>query len=306
MDYVNNKECSLLGELTVKKDTFHIHKSKVIIEDVAATVSGSIINKNKLDLNIISNEQQLNSIIAHMPEKFKQICRPFITDASFDCNATVKGIMSKRSNPFFNMDFKILNGEFKLKSMPFILNNINTSGNINNGETANFQSTVITFSEFNAKPKNGNITGEFTINNLNKYFLTASLNSTWDLSEVNHYFQDSPFFDLTGQLTAATIYKGNLAFNKKFQHYFINSMHNSEATFSNINFKYLNSLLEFNIDSVNCSFNNNIINIKNSSMNVSESNFTFIGELESFISYLLQKTDKNTCKGRFNFFYNAF
>ena len=42
-------------------------------------------------------------------------------------------------------------GDFKLKSMPFSLNNISTAGNINNGANANFQTTVITFSDFNAK-----------------------------------------------------------------------------------------------------------------------------------------------------------
>ena len=35
-------------------------------------------------------------------------------------------------------------------------------------------------------------------------------------------------------------------------------------------------------------------------MNVSESDFTFIGELESFIPYLLQKTDKMYVRGDLN------
>ena len=289
-----------MGELTIKEDTFLMHKSRVLIENILSTVSGSIINKNKVDLNIISKNQQLNAIITHMPEQFKKICTPFITDGGFNCNTTIKGIISKSSNPFFNMDFQILNGDFKLKSIPFILNNINTSGNINNGANTNFQSTVITFSDFNAKPKNGNITGDFSINNLNKYFLSARLNSTWDLSEVNHYFEDSPFFDLTGQLTATTNYKGNLAFDKKFKDYFINALHNSETDFSNVNFKYLNSPLNFIISSASCNLNNDIITIKNSSINVSESDFTFTGELEGFIPYLLQKTDKMYVRGDLN------
>ena len=58
--------------------------------------------------------------------------------------------------------------------------------------------------------------------------------------------------------------------------------------------------LNFNIYSASCSFNNDIINIKNSSINVSESDFTFTGELESFIPYLLQKTDKMYIRGDLN------
>ena len=97
------------------------------------------------------------------------------------------------------MDFTISNGDFKLKNIPFVLSNINTGGNINNGKNTNFESTIIKVTDFTANTKNGKLKGSFTINNLNNYFLSAQLNSSWDLMEVNHYFEDSPFFDLTGR-----------------------------------------------------------------------------------------------------------
>ena len=296
-DYINNKNCSFHGELEVLKDTLFIHKSSLLIENVLTTVSGVVINGNKLDIEIIGEKQQLNDVITHMPERFKKICTPFITDGVFDCKGTIKGSFNKNNNPYFNMDFTISNGDFKLKSIPFVLSNINTGGNINNGKNTNFESTIIKVTDFTANTKNGKLKGSFTINNLNNYFLSAQLNSSWDLMEVNHYFEDSPFFDLNGRFFATTTYQGNFSFNNKFADYFITAEHQTQAKFENVHFTYLNSPLDFTIDSLSCSFDNNTINITQSDLTVSESDLAFIGELDNFIPYLLQKKDKMHVQG---------
>ena len=91
------------------------------------------------------------------------------------------------------MNYHIENGNFILKSRPFILKNINLDGEITNGENRNFISTKIEISQFDAKTENGYIKGNFTIKNLNQYHLIANLSSSWDLSETNRYFEDSTF-----------------------------------------------------------------------------------------------------------------
>ena len=55
-DYINNKNCSFHGELEVLKDTLFIHKSSLLIENVLTTVSGVVINGNKLDIEIIGEK----------------------------------------------------------------------------------------------------------------------------------------------------------------------------------------------------------------------------------------------------------
>ena len=94
------------------------------------------------------------------------------------------------------MNCHIENANFILKSRPFILKDIRLIGEITNGEDRNFQKTKIEITQFDAKTETGFIKGDFTIQNLNQYYLTANLSSSWNLSEINHYFEDSPFFNL--------------------------------------------------------------------------------------------------------------
>ena len=297
-DYINKKDVQLHAMLSFKKDSIFIQQGSIIhIEEVEVELSGGIFCRNMLDLKFSCNTQKLANVIKHTPEHLKAIYSSFQANGELSCNGSINGLLSKKSNPLLNMNYHIENGHFTLKSRPFMLKYVSLDGKITNGEDRNFTTTKIEISQFDAETENGSIKGDFTIKNLNKYYLTANLSSTWDLSEVNHYFEDSPFFDLTGRFSATTNYKGNFSFNKKFEDYFINALHNSEINFLNVNFKYLDSPLNFNIYSANFSLNNDIMNIKNSSLNVSESDFTFTGEVESFIPYILQKTNKMYVRG---------
>ena len=296
-EYLENKKCVISANFNTLQDSIKIHKSTVLIENVKTNVSGHITNGNNLNLNITASEQKINSIISEMPNQFKPLVFSFLMDGMLDVDAKIKGIISKEINPSFNMNFNVSEGSFKLKTRPFILENINALGNINNGSKNNFQSTVITFDDFKSTTKNGYLKGVFTVTNLNKYFLDASLNSSWDLSEVNYYFQDSPFIKLNGKLTASTDYKGFISFDDKFTDYFIAASHNSNVTLGNVSFKYLDSPLNFNIKSAGCIFDNNVIKINESQLEISKSDLSFSGELKDFIPYIFERKKKMNIKG---------
>jgi len=198
------------------------------------------------------------------------------------------------------MTFKINNGDFKLKSIPFILKNITTSGNVDNGQNNCFETSIIKFKGFYANTNNGSIKGDFIVKNFNNYFLYADFNSSWDLAELNRYFQDSPFINLQGRLNANTSYKGNLSFNKKFQDYFINSKHQSKAVFDNVKLTYLKSNRDFEISTANCNIENNTITLSNSNIFTSNSNLQFDGDIKNLFKFILKKHDKIKITGNLN------
>ena len=198
------------------------------------------------------------------------------------------------------MTFKINNGDFKLKSIPFILKDITTSGNVDNGQNNCFETSIINFKSFYANTNNGSIKGDFIVKNFNNYFLYADFNSSWDLAELNRYFQDSPFINLQGRLNATTSYKGNLSFNKKFQDYFINSKHQSKAVFDNVKLTYLKSNRDFEISTANCNIENNTITLSNSNIFTSNSNLQFDGDIKNLFKFILKKHDEIKITGNLN------
>ena len=98
--------------------------------------------------------------------------------------------------------------------------NISTNGKLQ-VNLKNFQTSEIEFSNFSTSLANGNILGNFKVSNFNKLFLTGNFNSSLEATDINNYFQNSPFLNLKGKINASSKYKGNISFDKKFSDYFL-------------------------------------------------------------------------------------
>ena len=292
-DYIYKKQVILNTALEVIKDSILIQKgSTVHIENVKIKLSGEIFQGKILDLDFACEEQELINIIKNTPEYLKSIYRSFQANGIVNCNGNIKGLISKESNPYLEMVCNIENGSLNLKSRPFILKNVSLNAKINNGEQSGFHNTKIEISDFDAKTENGYLKGDFSIQNLNKYYLTANLNSSWDLAEINHYFEDSPFYNLQGKLNANTQYSGYFSFDNKFTNYFLAANHTSKTNFKEASFTYKNFPLKFNFNTAECTFKNNRIEVKNSAFTIADSDLDFAGDITNLISYILKK--KNT------------
>ena len=98
----------------------------------------------------------------------------------------------------------------------------------------NFKTTEIEFSKFSTNLANGNIFGYLKVNNLNKLFLTADLNSSLKANDINNYFLNSPFLKVTGDIRARSKFNGNISFDNKFSNYFLLSEHTGDLELENL------------------------------------------------------------------------
>ena len=306
-DYIHKKQIALDIAIEVKKDSILIQKGSIVqIENVKAELSGEIIEGKIIDLDFACKEQELINIIINTPEHLKSIYRSYQANGIISCNGNIKGLVSKKSNPNLDMICNIERGNFKLKSRPFILKNVSLQAKINNGELRNFYDTKIEISRFAAKTENGFLKGNFSIQNLKKYYLTANLNSSWDLAEINHYFEDSPFFNLQGKLSANTQYSGYISFDSKFTNYFLAANHTSKTSFKEASFTYKNFPLGFNFNTAECTFKNNQIEVKNSAFTIADSDLDFEGNITDLIGYILKKKDIIDITGKLKSTYMKF
>jgi len=306
-DYIHKKQMILDIALEVKKDSILIQKeSTVQIENVKTELSGEIIKGEIIDLDFACEGQELTNIINNTPEHLKSIYRSFQANGIVNCNGNIKGLVSKESNPYLDMTCNIEKGNFNLKSRPFILKNVSLNAKINNGEQRNFHDTKIEISNFNAKTENGFLKGNFSIQNLNKYYLSANLNSSWDLAEINHYFEESPFFNLQGKLNATTQYSGYISFDSKFTNYFLAANHTSKTSFKKTSFTYQNLPLVFNFSTAECTFKNNQIEVGNSAFTIADSDLDFEGDITDLIGYILKKKKTIAITGKLKSTYMKF
>ena len=122
-DYIHKKQSKVDAEFVINDSAFHIKNSNISIEDVNFNLDGGIQNRES-ELNIKVKNQQLKSVMLHTPEKFKSIYKSFTLDGILNCQGTIKGVISKTSNPHFNMDFDFSNANFKLKENHFHLSDL--------------------------------------------------------------------------------------------------------------------------------------------------------------------------------------
>tara|TARA_B100000767_G_scaffold106448_1_gene102203 strand:- start:9606 stop:12077 length:2472 start_codon:yes stop_codon:yes gene_type:complete len=306
-NYINKKQIIMQASLELKKDSILIQKGSTLhIENVKTELSGEIINGKIIDLYFSCKDQELNNIIKNTPVHLKSIYNSFKANGILNCNGNIKGLVSKESNPYLEMNCNIKKGNFHLKSQPFILKNVSLNSKINNGEQRDFQNTKIEISDFSAKTENGFIKGDFSIQNLNKYYLIAKLNSSWDLAKINYYFNDTPFFNLQGKLNANTKYSGYLSFDSKFTNYFLESSHTSKTNFKEVSFIYEGVPFTFNFNTLECIFKSNRIEIKNSDMTIADSDLNFTGDITDLIGYILKKKDNIDITGKLKSTYMKF
>jgi hypothetical protein len=291
-DYMNAKKIDFTAKAQITKDKIKIVESNLDIEDILLKVKGNILNGNMLDLEVTGKDQEINQIITHLPENIKNVCTPFIANGKITFNSVLKGLINKENNPLLQMEYEVLEGNFKLRSIPFELNNISMNGKLSNGKDRNFNSTKIVSNLFKAKTKKGNINGQFILSNLNNYFLNSQFESSWDLTEVNQYFKDSPFIGLRGKLFTTTNYKGNITFDNRFKKRFLNANHKSDIRLENIKFNYQKFPLNFSMASVDCKIKNHKILITSYESTISETDFNFKGEVLNLIAYILDEAPK--------------
>ena len=296
VDYMKDKQFNIITKTEITKDKIAILKSNMNIDDVLLNVTGGIKKGNILNLKINGKNQEITKIVAVLPENIKKICAPLILTGNISFKSSLNGLTNKNNNPLFEMDYKIINGNLKLNSNTFEMSDIQMNGSLSNGKNRNFKSTKIESKSFRAKIKNGEINGNFILQNLNNYFLTSEFKSSWDLTEVNKYFKNSRFNLIEGNLVAHTNYQGNIAFDTRFKNRFLNANHYSDIKIENLKFKNKNSP-QLIIKSADCRVENNKILVNSLQSSILQSNFNFKGEILNLMPYMLNQNTKVYIKG---------
>ena len=286
-NYINNKALKLNLEIQHSTNKKILKNSTLKINDLEFSLFGSFDNNNYMDLSFTGENHNINSIIKNTPDHLKRIYSSILADGIIKYTGEVKGFLTKKINPHLEIEYNITDGIFETKRYPFYLSEISCSGNINNGKDNNFETTIISLNNFNGKTRKGSIDGQFTIHNLNNYFLNADFNSTWSMQEANYYFIESPFFECGGVINAKTKYLGEISFDEKFHTHFTNAEHFSEIRVSDIEFLYRDYPLKIHVNTAEFEIKNNTIHVAKSNATIKDSDLDFKGEISNLFKYIL-------------------
>ena len=291
-EYLSNKQVELNVKYIYEDGNSNLKNSFIQIEDLKFFVNG-LIDKNKyLDLDIVGSNQNIKSFTQHTPVFLQETFKSVLMNGEINYSASIKGKFKSGKNPSLNINYDITNGVFETKRYPFYLSEISCHGIVKNGDNNNFSSSSIDFKNFTAKTKKGNVKGEFLISDLKNYFLETNLISTWEMSEANYYFSESPFYECSGKINATTKYEGKISFDETFNKHFLNSKHFSDIELIDISFLYKNYPNRIKINNAKGVIINDSIQITNSVINIKDSDVNYEGSIKNLFSYILINENK--------------
>tara|TARA_B000000532_G_C18877395_1_gene411387 strand:+ start:4508 stop:6937 length:2430 start_codon:yes stop_codon:yes gene_type:complete len=294
-NYINNKNIVINSDIEASKNDWKINASKLEIETII--FNNLLFNKDAENWDLQTKSTgEISEIIKNTPEKFQYLFNDH--ELSGIISADIQIQEKKRfKNPYCNIDFEIKDANYKSKTQPFFLSDINTKANFNNGAFRNFSSSVFKFENFESRKQKGVIKGEFTLSNLNKYFLNANLFSSWKLQELNDFIIEPPIKNLKGEVFGNLYYNGNISFDEKFPKYFALSKHIANLNFKNVSFNYQNSPLNFSSEEMNWKIENHNIFLDNENLYINNTDLNFEGEVQDLLLYLLNQKDKILING---------
>ena len=291
-EYLANKQLELNVKYIYEDGNSNLKNAFIQIEDLKFFVNG-LIDKNKyLDLDIVGSNQNIKSFTQHTPVFLQETFKSVLMNGEINYSASIKGKFESGKNPSLNINYDITNGVFETKRYPFYLSEISCNGIVKNGANNNFSSSSIDFKNFTAKTKKGNVKGEFLISDLKNYFLEADLISTWEMSEANYYFSESPFYECSGKINTTTKYEGRISFDETFNKHFLNSKHFSDIELIDISFLYKNYPNRIKINNAKGVILNDSIQITNSVINIKDSDINYEGSIKNLFSYILINENK--------------
>ncbi|MGY8989191.1 MAG: hypothetical protein ACKVJA_02920, partial [Flavobacteriales bacterium] len=297
VDYINDKDVSIISEIIISSDSIFITSPNLSIGGVDfKNLNFSYFNSEYLLISETDNENISNVIFA-TPKKYQYLYENHEISGEISANILIKK-ENGFENPYSEINFKLNHSKYKSKTHPFELENIFSDCHFDNGNERNFASTQFRFSDFKSSKKGGRFNGDFTLTNLNKYYLDAEMFSSWELRELNDFIEDSPFKNLKGIVSGFINYHGNLSFDSEMSGYFANSTHTADLNFKNIYFNYKESKLDFLIGKMNWEVDNHNVKISENKFSVSQSELSFNGNIDNLILYILNEEEKININGK--------
>lgn len=291
LEYLNDKSVMINSIISIKEDSILLHSSNVKINESFFEDIDYYYTDNTWELNCKVKSAELQNIIHSSPNRFHHLFNNHYLSGGISATIHVKKD-KYFTNPFCNIDFSLEESGYKSKTQSFELTNIKSEGNFNNGKSRNFSTSKFEFDNFSSIKKEGELQGDFTLSDLNNYHLNANLYSSWELIELNHFLEDSPFKNLKGNVSGIINYNGNISFDDKMFEFISSSTHSANLNFKEVYFNYKESDLEFETEEMNWIVENHVVTFPDEHLNVSNTDLNFKGEIPDLILYLTNQKSK--------------
>ncbi|MGJ8742872.1 AsmA family protein [Polaribacter sp.] len=300
VNYMNNLKITLdaIIGIDLKNSKYTFKENTGYINQLPLEFNGFIqlFEESQLyDINFKTPTSTFKNALALIPEQYSGNLNSIKTEGNFDLNGVVKGTLSEKTIPTFNISLLSKNAMFKYADLPKSVENINIDTKVINTTGAvkdtyvNLNNLTFTIDEdeFTAKGNVANITTNPKINMAAKGVVNlANIGKVYPLALTN---------ELAGILKADITTNFDMNSVEKGTYQNIKNEGNIAVT----NFKYEGEDVAkpFIIDKTSITFNTNTIKLNEFKAKTGTSDLSINGSLDNFYGFIFKN---QILKGNFN------
>lgn len=126
--YADSLRLTLKAPMAMNLDSMHfvLHEAQLAIEQFALTLDGTVDIHDSIDMDVTlaTDEWQIKSLLALVPEKFTKALKDIDVDGKVALKGAAKGTYSKTSMPLITANLTLTDGQGKYRKLPYTLRDL--------------------------------------------------------------------------------------------------------------------------------------------------------------------------------------
>lgn len=284
----------LTGNIDQNEEQLNFTTTNLGVDAMNIGISGSVNygERSRLDLNLKSENADLQKAIALLPANIRKKLNRFNIDGSARLAGSVNGQISAITAPFYDFNFAVSNGIFKDKKSDIQFSETNLLGSISNGSERNLRTTKLDLESFETSTKEGKIDGKLLIENFKKPKYNYVGNVTLDLEETAELLKSEELKEVEGKVQARLNVSGRLI---EVGTYTLNDWKASKIggslTLQDVGFEFNSTPQKVSDIEGELSFTNNSLSVKNLKGNIDQTDIELSGKFNNLIAFLLDEKE---------------
>ncbi|ARV14618.1 AsmA-like C-terminal region-containing protein [Polaribacter sp. SA4-12] len=299
-NYISKVKISLDAVLGIdlKNSKYTFKENTGYINQLPLEFDGFIqlVDENQLyDLRFKTPTSSFKNALALLPKQYAGNLNTIKTEGNFEVNGLVKGTLSNKTIPAFDINISSKNAFFKYADLPKAVQNINIDSKIVN-KTGLIKDTYIAINKLNFKIDEDVFSANGSVKNITtnpKIDITAK--GTLNLANIGKVYPAPLEKELAGILHAdvATNFDMNSVEKGKYE----NIKNSGKITVSDFKYEGTDVANPFFINKTSVSFNSNTIKLNEFEAKTGTSDLSIKGNLDNFYAFIFKD---EVLKGNFN------
>jgi hypothetical protein len=263
----------------------------VKLKDLPLSVHGNITELNTLpvlDILVDAPKATMTQLLSLVPPDMLKAAKGMTSSGDIDLSVVIKGVSSDKMNPGVKGRFAVSNGKIQYASLPKSITNITVEGifEMPAAEVGAKGIGSFNINKLSASLGDNLITGTLDMTNFSDPIVIATMNGTVNLTDVKSYYPLEEGSEVSGILKSGVSISGKAKVPTSIKA-------SGSLEFADVTFKSATSPKPLQHLNGVITFNNQLIQSKQLSMNIGESDLNLAFTLNNYLSLVIKDTTKN-------------